>query len=490
MVAAMYLRKSRAEENEPLEQTLARHRDALVKHAAGHGVVVAAAYEEVVSGDSLYGRPQMLRLLEELDRYEAILCMDIDRLGRGTMRDQGIIFDAIRSAGVKIVTPAKTYDLADDMDDSLISFKALFAREEYKLIKGRLRRGLVRTLEEGCYLSNAPFGYRQIRINKKPTLSIDEGEAKAVRIIFELYRDGSGCQVIADKLHAMGFRPHRGEKFNRTSIAKIIRNPVYTGKVVWNQYSFDKPKAHGQKHVKRLRPRSEWIVVDGIHEPIISRELFEEANKMLSGKYHPPYRKPDTLENPLAGVLYCAVCGRAMVRQPLYNRNHNQPIIMCPTAGCCMSASQAAVEQIFLDGMEQALAALKAVSPSSPPPPGLPSGAADTARAEITRLNGQLSKQHDLLEQGAYDLDTFLSRRDEINARIEAAQALIDSSAHPPSVEVIVERLQNVLERYREGSPYERNQLIKSVIARATYSKPKGSGWGALPTVEITEWRA
>lgn len=488
MIAAMYLRKSRAEENEPVTETLSRHRDELTKYAASNGITIARSYDEVVSGDSLYGRPQMLKLLEELEKFEAILCMDIDRLGRGTMRDQGIIFEAIRVAGVKIVTPAKTYDLSDDMDDSLISFKALFAREEYKMIRGRLRRGLIKTLEEGCYLSNAPYGYRQARINKKPTLVIDEGEAKAVRLIFEMYRNGTGCQGIADKLHALGFRPHRGEKFNRTSIAKIIRNPVYTGKVVWNQNSFEKPKAPGQKHVKRLKPRSEWVVVEGLHEPIISEELFGEANKMLNGKYHPPYRKPDTLENPLAGVLFCRVCGRAMVRQPLYRREHTQPIIICQTAGCCMSTNQETVEKLFFLGMEQALAALEAAAPESRP--ALPSDATEeAAKAEITRLKAQLSKQHDLLEQGAYDIDTFLSRKVEINSRIEAATAALEATGRTPPTEVITARLRNVLEHYWKGSPYERNLLVKSVISRTEYSKPKGSGWGSLPDIEITEWR-
>lgn len=489
MVCAIYLRKSRAEENETVETTLFRHKDTLTQYAASHGLTVAAVYEEVASGDSLYLRPQMLKLLDELDKYEAILCMDIDRLGRGAMREQGLIFDAIRDANVQIVTPAKTYNLADDMDDSLIGFKALFAREEYKMIRGRLRRGIVKSVEEGCYISNAPFGYRQARVNKKPTLVIDENEAEGVRLIFELYTQGNGCNAIADRLHAIGYRPRRGDKFSRSTIAKIIRNHVYIGKVVWNQYSFSRPKGEGQKHIKRLKPRADWLVVDGLHEAIIAQEVFEEANKMLDGKYHPPYRKPNHLENPLAGILFCANCGRSMVRQPLYNRPNQSPMILCSTTGCCRSSNQDVVEEVFFSMLKENLNNME----SSDYRQRVSSNRAHIKKSiteELSRLDAQKEKIHEMLENGVYDVDTFLSRRDEINGRIQAARDALNDTHVDPDDTIIIQRLKAVLEHYWDGTPYDRNQIIKSLVARAEYHKPKGSRYNAVPVIEIVQWRA
>ena len=93
---AMYLRKSRADDaSEPIEVTLQRHRQALENYLIQHDLSVLPEdiYEEVVSGDSLYARPQMLRMLEAIEagRYAGVLCMDIQRLGRGSMQDQGMI---------------------------------------------------------------------------------------------------------------------------------------------------------------------------------------------------------------------------------------------------------------------------------------------------------------------------------------------------------------------------------------------------------------
>lgn len=91
-----------------LEDTLRRHKAALTAYAERYGYQVEPEdiYEEVVSGESLFSRPQMLRLLESVSagKYEAVLCMDMQRLGRGGMYDQGFILDTFKSTETLIVT--------------------------------------------------------------------------------------------------------------------------------------------------------------------------------------------------------------------------------------------------------------------------------------------------------------------------------------------------------------------------------------------------
>ena len=167
MDAAQYLRKSRMEEGMDTEEVLSKHRKALAEYAASHGVHIIETYYEVVSGESLYARPEMLRLLEDVEegKYDAVLVMDLDRLSRGRMKDQGIILDAFRESGTLIVTPEKTYDLSDDLDDEMAEFKTFMSRQEYKIINKRLRRGLRQTIQDGCYVANAPYGYRKVYRN-------------------------------------------------------------------------------------------------------------------------------------------------------------------------------------------------------------------------------------------------------------------------------------------------------------------------------------
>lgn len=170
----MYLRKSRAEEGQSTEEVLAKHRAALEELADRLGLPVDGVYEEVASGEKLYARPEMLKLLERIraGEVEAVLCMDIDRLGRGGMADQGAILDAFRESGTLIITPEKTYDLTNDVDIEMTEFKAFFARAEWRAIRKRMRRGLMQTIEAGGYTANAPYGYRRCRIGKLPSLEV------------------------------------------------------------------------------------------------------------------------------------------------------------------------------------------------------------------------------------------------------------------------------------------------------------------------------
>ena len=209
----------------------------------------------------------MLRLLEDVEagRYDAVLCMDLDRLSRGRMKDQGIILDAFKDTGTRIVTPEKVYDLADEIDDELAEFKTFMSRREYKIITKRLRRGLQRSIQDGCYVANAPYGYRKTVIGRQPTLEVYEPEAKFVRIMFDMYASGIGCTSIAEHVNAMGARPHRASEFGRSSVAKILSNPTYVGKIVWDQKTHIKKNTKGnQKHITIYNPREKWTIVDGL----------------------------------------------------------------------------------------------------------------------------------------------------------------------------------------------------------------------------------
>lgn len=128
---AEYIRKSRADDpHESLEETLQKHKEILAKLVLEKGYVVRQedVYEEVVSGESLYSRPQMLKLLEavEAGKYAGVLCVDIQRLGRGSMTDQGVILDAFKSSGTKIITPTREYDLANETDETYTEFENLY----------------------------------------------------------------------------------------------------------------------------------------------------------------------------------------------------------------------------------------------------------------------------------------------------------------------------------------------------------------------------
>lgn len=479
---ALYLRKSRADEaDEHIGDTLRRHKETLLAFAAEQGLVIEDIYEEVVSGDSLYTRPQMLRLLEDVEkgRFGAVLCMDLDRLGRGGMSDQGIILETLKNADTKIITPRKTYDLRNELDEEYTEFETFLARRELKLIKRRLQRGIRKTVEDGGYLANAPYGYEKTTVQKQPSLKIREDEAAFVRLAFDLYiSEKHGCQTIADELNRLGAKPRRAAAFSRSGILRILKNPVYCGKVVWNRQSRVRTGNQGGSRVV-ANPRENWTMVDGLHPAIIDEAVFDRAQAILQSRSQTSHFD-GTVKNPLAGLLFCVKCGRPLQRRPFARRDEPDWLV-CPTRGCCAASRLDIVEQAVLEIMRSRWDALH---PDPTPPP---QSAFDLAPAiaaskrERDRLQLQQNRLHDLLEQGIYDTDTYWSRMTELKRQeteaVNALQHLQDRQAQADKdIELSSSTPLSVSSLYALVGPSDRNRLLKAALIRGCYWKEKG--WG------------
>ena len=475
--AAVYLRKSRMEEGMDTDEVLRKHRQGLDECAQRHGLAILEYYPEVASGESLYARPQMLRLLEDVEagRFDAVLCMDLDRLSRGRMKDQGIILDTFKDSGTLIVTPEKVYDLSDEIDDELAEFKTFMSRREYKIINKRLRRGLRRSIQDGCYVANAPYGYKKTTVDRRPTLEIYEPEAKFVRIMFELYAGGHGCSYIAGQVNAMGARPHRSTAFSRSSVAQILRNPTYIGKIVWDQKTHIKKNAKGnQKHITIYNPREKWTVTDGLHPPIVEKKLYGKVQEIMAGRCRPAYND-GTIKSPLAGLAKCANCGGNMQRMIF----KGQAYLLCPRKGCCAAAKFDLVETRVLGHLRDVLSQIEPERPDhrqdlSP----LEEWVAAISK-ELAAANRQKARLHELLELGEYDLPTYRERMAAVKEklsglerRLEDAQRRLDRArACEPAAQD--NRICTVLDAYHASDAAHRNALLHAVIEAVIYRKAK-----------------
>ena len=480
--AAAYLRKSRMEEGMATDEVLAKHQKTLTDYAAAHGIHIIDTYPEVVSGESLYARPQMLRLLQDVEdgKYDAVLCMDLDRLSRGRMKDQGIILDAFRESGTLIVTPEKVYDLSDEIDEEYAEMKTFISRREYKIITKRLRRGLKQTIQEGCYVANAPYGYRKTVVDRKPTLEIYEPEAKFVRMIYDLYLQGYGMVTIANHVNALGAKPHRSEQFSRNSIRHILRNPTFAGKVVWDQKSHIRKGARGNvKHITIYNPREKWTIVDGLHPPIIDQETYDKVQARLQARYTLP-KHDGSVKSPLVGLVKCANCGQNMQRMVMKGTAY----LLCTRAGCCASTQIHLVEEQILEYLADTLARLSVEQPDHIP--GRDTGVLETAleavRGEIAGTERQKSRLYELLELGEYDLPLFRERMEAVKSKratldkkaAELQRELQEAQCADPAA--LAEKIRAVLDAYGSSDAAGKNELLKSVLATVWYRKDKKTG--------------
>ncbi len=489
----IYLRKSRADEE--LEnrigqgETLARHRNALLKLAKERNYNIVNIYEELVSGEELFFRPAMLELLKNIESgsCNAVLVMDMQRLGRGDMEEQGLILKTFKKANVKIITPNKIYDLNNEFDEEYSEFEAFMSRKEYKMINRRMQGGRIRSVEEGNYIATSPpYGYDVIRIDKKTRiLQLNQEQAEVIRTIYNWYvNDGLGCGRIADNLNNLGIKSPSGGKWERTSITFYLKNPTYIGKIVWKKKCIKKSKVEGKKKDTYTRDKDEWIISEGKHESIIDIELYEKAQAILAGKYHVPYQLQNGISNVLAGIVVCGICGRKMVRRPYGDK---EPHLICLNKCGIKSNKLATVETTILDELEKYLNNIEVNSDkqsniSMDVEINLIQKNINSLQNELEMLESQRLKTFDLLEQGIYDISVFTERSNLLSEKLDITNKAIDTCIKQIkklkksniNTDESIKELKYILDAYPKlDNPKDKNLLLKSVLEKVVYYKEK-----------------
>lgn len=495
MKTCIYLRKSRKDQEhktESIEATLRRHEDQLLELAARLSLNVVSIKKEVVTGDSISVRPMMQELLEEISDglYDAVLVMDIDRLGRGDMQDQGMIFKVFKDAGVKIITPGKTYDLEDEFDEDQFDFSAFFARKELKMIKRRLQRGKQKSLEEGYYIgSTPPFGYRR-NPDKRRELVVDEKERPVVELIFDLYiNHDMGDSKIARYLNEHGIRTRAGNLWDRTVIRKMLTNPIYAGKIAWNKRDY-KPTDHGTR-TSKYRDYKEWNIYDGRHEAIIPYEYILKVLELSKERYTPHIHKKATLRNPLATLVKCGACGHTMTLRTCKNK---KPSLRCYRGCGGVSSSYIhIVEERLINDLENILHDFTLKYDYVAEENNMAKNIAallDSDKqldAEIVKLEKQRGRIYELVEDGTYTREIFLERSRENAASIEAARIQkVHIAEELDRLNANLEKYKNVLPKYEHAYDVLRNdywnfdvesknRFLKEIVDKVIYYKAPGS---------------
>ena len=200
------------------------------------------------------------------------------------------------------------------------------------------------------------------------------------------------------------------------TIQDILHNPVYVGKIRWNARPSVKRMVNGKIVKERPRAKDEDIIIaDGIHEPIISIETWELAQKYLSENKEVPVPRRLQIKNPLAGLVICWKCGRRMVRRPYTN---GQPdTLMCAITACDnVSSSLYIIEDMILNSLKEQLNTYRLEVKNIKKNNAKNHLEIDLIQKSTSNLDKEfetLKKQSDpsrLLEAGGYTVDTFLER--------------------------------------------------------------------------------
>lgn len=483
----LYLRKSRQDNpDETVEEVLAKHEAQLQEYAVntlGRRISEDNIYREVVSGESIDERVEIKKVLARIEdpAIKGVLVIEPQRLSRGDLEDCGRLINALRFTSTKVVTPMMTYDLERKMERKFFQDELLRGRDFLEYTKEILFRGRVAAVKRGCYIGRfAPYGYDKIKIGDDCTLAINETEAEAVRVIFDLYvHEGLTPGRIADRLNKMGVAAPRGEKWVKDTVRVMLRNHHYAGYVTFNKIKLTPVLENGVVTTKRLmQPEEDVIIAEGKHTAIIDRETWEAAQTLVAR--NPRVKHIHDLKNPFSGVLVCGKCGLVMKQHPY---KHAEDRMECRTKPrCYKSVKISEVTEAILTALETSeLPALELKVKNDD------GNAAKIQQRLLAKLEKQMEeyraqedKQFELLETGKYTQDRFDQRNALLRKKMDECQAAIykAKSTMPANVDYAerVAALKHAISmlKNKTASPAEQNKALKAIIARIEYNGSPG----------------
>lgn len=505
-----YLRKSQSDD--PLltvEETLSKHEERInewvERNLPGLGPIPEEnRYREVVSGETIDSRPRFLELLRRIEspKIKAVICVEPERLSRGSLKEIGRIVELFRYSNTIIITMQDTYDLRDDRDRELFE-RALMRGNDYLEYYKRIQRnGRLLSVQRGNYLGNVPpYGFKKTHYKEGKTdcfsLEAIPEEAAIVRQIFQWYADGLGSHTIAKKLNAMGVPAAKGGRWSAESLKRLRCNQHYIGNVVWNQRQEVKTVEDGEIIVSRPINK-DCLVFPGKHDPIIDRELWDAVQE-IRGKI-PPVPKKAKCVNPFAGLVWCQ-CGRTMTKRVYKKRDGSErsPSRLlcvdqanCRTPSCLVDEMTAEVVKILREAIADFELLIERDNSDST---AFHRQLVEQLERRLEELNRQELNQWDKYTQEGMPKHIFDTLNEKVlHEKEEVQQALCtarNSVPEPVDYAAKIQTFQEALDLLQDpdAPALQQNLLLKQCIERIEYNRKKkdspGRRWGDPEPMEL-----
>ena len=281
---------------------------------------IAGEYEDAgKSGKSIEGRVSFNQMMEDIksgkDGVSYVLVFKLSRFGRNAA-DVLATLQVMQDFGVNLICVEDGIDSSKDAGKLMISVLSAVAEIERENIRVQTMEGRMQKAREGKWNGGfAPYGYSLI----DGKLEVNEEEAVAIRMIFDQYVNTDlGANGIAKYLenhgiHKIARQNGKNPLFDAALIRRIIQNPVYSGKISDGRRRTE--KVHGTRNEYRQVKKDDYLLVDGLHEALVSEEVWEQAQVKVAAqakKYEKVNRDKREKIHLLSGILKCPVCGAGM----------------------------------------------------------------------------------------------------------------------------------------------------------------------------------
>lgn len=415
--------------------------DTLRNYCKMYGKTVYGEYvDRGVSGKSIEGRYELQRLLgdAETGEIDEVVVWKINRLARKTV-DLLKIVDHFSKYNVAFRSFSENFETETAMGKFCFHMLAAVGELERNTIVDNVKMGMKQRARTGNFNGGLVLGYRSLatgdKRNKESSLEIVTEEAAIVRKIFELYASGKGLRAIANQLNHEGHKTKMDNPFSTTSIKEIVTNPIYAGIIRYNRFE-------NWNERRRKGKNPEPIIVEGKHEPIIAKELWEKVQLLHNEKSKVNPRVFDG-QYLLTGLIRCPECGAPMVANRTKNKLKNGTFITRRYYSCSNFRNKGSVvchansvgadyaEQYILDRIREVISEPQILQDLVEPVNQRKSNKIGPLQHERQSIETKLAaieekrkKYFTLYEEDAIDRETFVTRLDQLSDESESLLSL------------------------------------------------------------------
>lgn len=249
---------------------------------------------------------QQMMARVRIGEFSHILVWKIDRISRNLLDFAGM-YAELKKLGVTFVSKNEQFDTSSAMGEAMLKIILVFAELERNMTSERVSAVMISRANDGQWNGGrTPFGYDYDK--ETGTFSVNEDEAKVVRLIYDLYEQEHSLVRVSKMLNERGLRQRSGVTWSPVTVRAILVSPFYVGTMRYN-YRQEGAKSFSYK------PESEWVMVEEHHDGLVDRERQDAIIEVLRNRQRGfpggnLYQRKNT--HIFAGLLVCGCCGSNM----------------------------------------------------------------------------------------------------------------------------------------------------------------------------------
>ncbi|MEE1033196.1 MAG: recombinase family protein [Agathobacter sp.] len=300
-------------------------------------VMVGIYADEAITGTKVDKREQFQRMIQDCmdGKIDVIMTKSVSRFSRNTV-DILQYVRLLKGKGIAVIFEKENINTLTEQGEMMLTLMGTLAQNEVESTSKNVKLGIKMKMKRGELMGfNGCLGYDYHPEDK--TITVNEAEAETVRLIFELYLQGYGTYTIAKRLEALGKVNKKGVvKWTDRGVRGIIKNEKYKGDLLLQKTITTDPIS--KRRIENFGEEEQYYVHDH-HEPIVSREVWEQAKEIRLSRNHPSDMKADgkrekyTKKYAFSSMCECGFYGTKLTRCTLHSGSkYETPVWYCRNA--------------------------------------------------------------------------------------------------------------------------------------------------------------